>query len=190
MTSTRCATSVSTSRASGGPAATRCASCAAPDTRTGSARPGSPAYAPRVRTLTRQELTAALAARQMLLERAAARSGRGDPAADAAAGAALARAVRRARRAPRGLRRARRSRRRSAPAGRQDDDHAPDAARRRRRRVPRVRAAHPPGADAHAGARPTPTSTRRRSPPSSTRGSREPRTNRRDPRAGAGATTA
>ena len=43
-----------------------------------------------MRTLTRPELTAALAARQLLLERQPPAPGRGDPPADAASGAAPA----------------------------------------------------------------------------------------------------
>ena len=67
--------------------------------------------------------------------------------------------------------------------GREDDDHAADAAPRRRRRLPRLRAAHPPGADARPGARPTRTSTRSGSPPSCAAWLARAAHERRDPRA-------
>ena len=102
-----------------------------------------------LRTLTREELTAALAARQMLLERRALDPVGGDPAAHAAAGAGFARAVRRAGRPARRLRSRGAARRDRCGASREDDDQPADAAPRRGSRLSGVRAARAPGADAH-----------------------------------------
>ena len=142
-----------------------------------------------MRVLSRAELTAALAARQMLIERERVGAGRGDPPPHPAAGPAPAGAVHRAGGPPRRLRARATSRRRSSARGRQDDDQAAHAAPRGRRRLSGVRPAHPPDADADVAQDATRTSTRRRSAPSSAAGcasrGRTPRS-----ASGSGATTA